>query len=165
MKPTAVYKGEPVSPDSVKFTTDFQGIPIRVDRPRGLMMMGTDKKGVKWSRRYRYDYGYIPKTLGGDGDGLDVFVGPKKTSPHAFWAVQKHDDGSFDEYKVFLGIDNRDEATAVYRQHIPKKLLAGMMSMKVTMMKAMLGHNPDVLLKTAMWTACFTAMTRKTRWA
>ena len=95
MKPTAVYKGEPVSPDSVKFTTDFQGIPIRVDRPRGLMMMGTDKKGVKWSRRYRYDSGYIRKTLGGDGDGLDVFVGPKKTSPHGLWAVQKHEDGSF----------------------------------------------------------------------
>ena len=163
MKPTAVYKGESVSPDSVKFKTEFQGIPIRVDRPRGLMMLGTDGKGKKWSRRYRYDYGYIPKTLGGDGDGLDVFLGPRKKSPHAFWAVQRKDDGSFDEYKVFLGFDNRDEAMAVYRQHIPKKLLAGMMSMKVTMMKAMLGYNPDVLLKTAMWTSFFGTLAGKAR--
>ncbi len=162
--PTAVYKGKPVSPDTVKFRTEFQGIPIRIDRPRGLMMIGTDSKGKKWTRRYKYDYGYIPKTLGGDGDGLDVFLGPLKKSPHAFWAVQRKFDGGFDEYKVFLGFDNRDEAMAVYRQHIPKKLLAGMMTMKVEMMKSMLGITPEVAIKTAMWAGCFAALTRMTKW-
>jgi hypothetical protein len=114
-------------------------------------MFGADDRGKHWSRRYRYDYGHIPKTLGGDNDGLDVFLGPKKTSPHAFWAVQRKPDGSFDEYKVFLGFDNRDEAIAAYRAHIPKALFAGLMTMRVDMMKAMLGKNPERQLKTAMY--------------
>ena len=149
MPTRGIYKGEPASPDTVKFKLDFQGIPVRVDRPRGFIMMGTDSKGKKWARRYKYDYGYIPKTLGGDGDGLDVFIGPKKKAQQVYWAVQRKEDGSFDEYKVFLGFDNRDEAMAAYRAHIPKKLLNGMMTMRVNMMKAMLGINPEESMKTA----------------
>lgn len=139
------YKGEPMSPDSVKFTTEFQGLPIKVDRPRGFIMKGTDSAGKEWKRRYKYDYGYIPKTLGGDGDGLDVFIGPHKKSKHTFWAIQRKDDGSFDEYKVFLGFENRDQATACYRDHIPKKYLKGLVTIHIEMMKAMLGKiDPNV---------------------
>jgi hypothetical protein len=148
--PTGLYKGKPASTDSTKFKLDFQGIPISVDRPRGFVMMGRDEKGKPWSRRYRYDYGHIPRTLGGDHDGLDVFIGPKKKSEHAFWAIQRKPDGTFDEYKVFLGFDNRDEAIAAYRAHIPKKLFSGLMTMKVEMMKAMLGKNPQQHIKVAM---------------
>jgi hypothetical protein len=146
-----IYKGEPSPTDSVKFKVDFQGLPIQVERPRGFVMMGVDAKGKPWSRRYKYDYGHIPRTLGGDNDGLDVFLGPKKSSQHAFWAVQRKPDGSFDEYKVFLGFDNRDEAIAAYRAHIPKSLFAGMMTMRVDMMHAMLGKNPERQLKTAAY--------------
>ena len=97
------YKGKPASPDTVKFTRDFQGIPVRVDRPRGFIMTGVDSKGEPWKRRYKHDYGYIPRTLGGDGDGLDVFIGPDRGAKHAYWAVQRKPNGVFDEYKVFLG--------------------------------------------------------------
>lgn len=154
MKKTAatrgLYHGKPSGTDTVKFKRDYQGISINIERPRGFVMLGTDRRtGKPWSRRYRYDYGHIPKTLGGDGDGLDVFIGPQKKAEHAYWAVQRKDDGSFDEYKVFLGFDSRDEAAAVYRRHIPKKLLAGLVTMRVEMMKAMLGKNPAQHLKTA----------------
>ncbi len=143
------YQGKPTNPDTVKFKTEFQGIPIHVDRPRGFIMKGTDKAGKPWARRYKYDYGFIPKTLGGDGDGLDVFLGPKKNAPLAFWAVQRKDDGSFDEYKVFLGFEDRDAATAVYRAHIPKKYFKGIVTMKVEMMKSMLGQKPEEKMKRA----------------
>lgn len=138
-KPKGMYKGRPSDPATVKKKIEFQGMPIHLDRPKGFIMMGKDSKGNDWARRYKYDYGFIPKTLGGDGDGLDVFIGPKKKAPLAFWVVQRKDDGSFDEYKVFLGFDNRDEALAAYRAHIPKKYFNGMLTMKVEMMKAMLG--------------------------
>ena len=145
--PRGVYKGQPASPDSVKKLVDFQGITIRVDRPRGFRMMGKDKKGNAWVRRYRYDYGYIPRTKGGDGEGLDVFIGPNKKAPEAFWAVQVKSDGKFDEYKVFLGFPDRDAAIAAYRQHIPKKLMRGMVTMRLEMMKAMLNVDSNGLIK------------------
>lgn len=149
-KPSGFYKGEPVSPSTVKFKTEFQGIPINVDRPKGFIMRGTDAKGTDWARRYKYDYGFIPKTLGGDGDGLDVFIGPDKKTEYAYWAIQRKDDGSFDEYKVFLGFPDRDAAISAYRQHIPKKYFKGIITMKLEMMKAMLGKvNPDEQMKRA----------------
>jgi len=157
--PEGFYKGEKTSPDTVKFKTEFQDIPISVDRPRGFIMKGTDSKGQAWSRRYKYDYGFIPKTLGGDEDGLDVFIGPDKKHPYAYWAVQRHDDGSFDEYKVFLGFPDRDAAVAAYRQHIPKKYFKGIITMKVEMMKAMLGKvNPDEKMKRASVSGFFDEM-------
>lgn len=148
--PSGFYKGEPTPVNTVKFKTEFSGIPINVDRPKGFIMRGTDAQGRDWARRYKYDYGFIPKTLGGDGDGLDVFIGPNKSSTDAFWAIQRKDDGSFDEYKVFLGFNNRDEAISAYRQHIPKKYFKGIITMKVEMMKAMLGKvDPDHQIKRA----------------
>jgi len=141
------YKGKPASPDSVKFETDFQGLKVKVDRPKGFIMFGTDHSGAKWRRTYKVDYGFIPKTLGGDSDGLDVFIGPSKKAANAFWVVQRKPDGSFDEYKIFLGFDNRDEAIACYRAHIPKKFFGRMMSMTVEMMKAMLGDEPQESVK------------------
>ena len=144
------YKGQPSDPDTVKKKTEYMGIPIHIDRPKGFIMMGTDKDGNDWSRRYKYDYGYIPDTLGGDGDGVDVFLGPEKNAHDAYWAVQKKPDGSFDEYKVFLGFANRESAMAAYRDHIPKKLLNGIVTMKVEMMKAMLGKvEPEHQIKKA----------------
>ena len=157
------YKGKPASPDTVKFVVDFQGIKIKVDRPKGFIMIGKDDKGQEWKRQYKVDYGFIPKTLGGDDDGLDVFIGPNKDSKQAFWAVQRKDDGSFDEYKLFVGYDNRDEAIATYRAHIPKKYFGRMITTTVDMMKAMLGVNPEEAVsnvKTAYWSG-FTSEFRK----
>lgn len=153
----SIYQGKPCSSDGVKKTIEFQGIPIHLDRPKGLVMNGTDKQGKPWSRTYLYDYGFIPKTLGGDGDGLDVFIGPNKDATETYWAIQNKDDGSFDEYKVFMGFTSRDAATGAFRDHIPVKLLAGMVSMRLDMMKAMLGMNPDgAFAKAAMRSVSFT---------
>lgn len=158
MAHSGVYQGKPCSADSVKKKVDFQGIQVCIDRPRGFVMEGVDEKGAPWSRVYQYDYGFIPKTLGGDDDGLDVFIGPDKTSEHAYWAVQNKPDGSFDEYKVFLGFANRDAAAAAYREHIPKKFLAGLVTLKVDMMRSMLGISPQGQVKTAMFISCLDEM-------
>lgn len=148
--PKGYYKGQPSDPEGVKFHVNFQGIDVLVERPKGFIMVGQDAKGVNWARRYKLDYGHIPKTLGGDGDGLDVFLGPDKKANEAYWAIQRKDDGSFDEYKVFLGFPDRDAAVAAYRQHIPKKYLKGIITLKVQMMRAMLGNSdPEEIMKTA----------------
>lgn len=155
--PTGEYKGRTMSPDSVKGTIEFQGLTIKLDRPKGFVMRGTDRDGKDWERVYKYDYGYIPKTLGGDGDGLDVFIGPDKAADNTYWAVQTKPDGSFDEYKVFLGFKSRDEAIKAYKEHIPAKLLDGVATLSIEMMKAMLGVEPGGLIKktAAMTSASF----------
>lgn len=123
-------------------TTDFQGMKIRIDRPKGYEQTGVGDDGKPWKRTYLYDYGFLPKTKGGDGDGVDVFLGPNKDAHTAFWAVQKDKDGKFDEYKAFLGFPNRAAAKKAYLQHIPEKYLGGVSAMSVQMMKALLGYEP-----------------------
>lgn len=128
---------------------NFQGFDVRLDRPKGTVQKGTDKNGKPWERVYKVDYGYIPDTAGGDGDELDVFLGPDKNSSTAYWMIQKKDDGSFDEYKVVLGAKTKSDAVKIYTDHIPKKFLKSTASISVSMMKAMLGRMPQV--KMAMY--------------
>jgi hypothetical protein len=144
---------EPADPNTVKFEKDFQGLKIKVDRPKGFVMSGKDPEGKAWTRTYKYDYGYIPKTLGGDKDGLDVYLGPNKDAKDAYWVVQTKPDGAFDEYKVFLGFDSEEAAVAAYKAHTPAKLFHSVSAMSVEMMKALLGDkNPqEDLEKKAMW--------------
>lgn len=124
-------------------TRVFEGMKVRVDRPKGFVQKGTGADGKPWERTYLYDYGYLPKTKGGDGEGLDVFLGPDEdAADDAHWVIQRKPDGSFDEYKVFLGFKNRAAAKKAYLEHIPKKFYGGMISMNVQMMRAMLGHEP-----------------------
>lgn len=146
------YNGKAADPDTVKKVVDFQGLEIKLDRPKGFVMYGRDSKGKPWRRTYKYDYGFIPQTLGGDNDGLDVFIGPDKDAKDSYWVVQTKPDGSFDEYKVFLGFENEDAAKAAYAQHIPQKLMHEVSAMSIEMMKAMLGvTNPQESVKSAMW--------------
>ncbi len=139
---TGEYKGQPSNPDTVKEKREFQGLPIHIDRPKGFKMRGVDDKGKPWERVYKVDYGFIPKTEGGDGDGLDVFLGPDKKADEAYWVAMTKPSGGFDEYKVFLGFPNRESAIGCFVEHIPRKLMASVVTMKVDMMKAMLGRVP-----------------------
>ena len=134
-----------MQPDETKVamkTVDFQGMKIRLDRPKGFVQTGKSKTGKPWARTYLFDYGFIPKTKGGDGDGVDVFIGPDKNDQESYWAIQKKDDGSFDEYKVFLGFGSKAAAKKAYTDHIPAKYLKGMVTVRTNMMKAMLGLEP-----------------------
>lgn len=117
----------------------FSGIDIRLDRPKGFVQKGKDAKGRPWSRVYKVDYGYIPKTQGGDGEGIDVFIGPDPSADEAYWINQHKEDGTFDEWKVVLGANSKKEAARIYLDHIPSKYMGTITTMKLPMMKAMLG--------------------------
>lgn len=129
-------------------TVTFQGLKVRIDRPKGFVQEGKDESGKPWKRVYKYDYGFLPKTKGGDGDGVDVFLGPGQDAHESYWAIQRKNDGSFDEYKVFLGWKSKAEAKKVYGDHIPMRYFGGMVAMPIGMMKAMLGIEPVEKLAT-----------------
>lgn len=119
----------------------YQGVPIVIDRPVGFVQEGSGPAGP-WTRTYRNDYGYIPSTLGGDGEELDVFVLGNAAASNVYWCVQTRDDGRFDEYKVILGANSEDEARACYTAHIPEKYLASIYVTTVDMLRALLGLEP-----------------------
>lgn len=122
--------------------TDYQGIPITIDRPKGYIQHGRDAQGQPWEREYKVDYGYIPRTKGGDGEGVDVFLGPKPESDTAFWIAQKKADGSFDEYKVMLGFGSPEEARTTYLDHVPETYFGEMFPVGIEQMKALLNKEP-----------------------
>jgi GNAT superfamily N-acetyltransferase len=150
---SGTYNGKFSDPESVKFTRDFQGLTVKVDRPKGFIMSGKSPEGKDWTRTYQYDYGFIPDTLGGDGDGIDVYLGPDKEAKTAYWVVQHKPDGGFDEYKVFLGFEDEDAAKQAYKQHAPAELMGDVSAMSIEMMKAMLGKEDpqETIEKTSMW--------------
>lgn len=121
----------------------FQGLTVTIDRPKGFVQKGKDADGQTWERTYKFDYGFLPKTEGGDGEDLDVFLGPEPYNPMAYWVVQKKNDGSFDEYKVFLGFKSAADAKKAYADHIPMKHFVRMFDAPVAMIRSLLGKQPD----------------------
>ena len=98
--------------------TKFQGLPIAVENKAGSTRQGTDADGTPWKTRMRFDYGYIESTEGADGDGVDVYIGPKKDAGSAFVVHQKNPEtGEYDEDKVMLGFSNKKEAKEAFEAH------------------------------------------------
>lgn len=89
----------------------FQGLPISIENRKGTIRRGKD-----WQVRVPYDYGYIKRTEGADGDHVDVCIGPDGQSGHVFVVDQKdHRTGKFDEHKVMLGYRDQGAAEIAYR--------------------------------------------------
>jgi hypothetical protein len=125
--------------DKVFKTVRFHGIPIAVDRPTGFVQKGKSKDGKSWERTYKNDYGFIEGTRGGDKEELDVFIGPDSESRDVYWATQLKDDGSFDEYKLIVGVSSVGEARRIYLDHIPGKYLDKIEKMDVAKLHSLLG--------------------------
>lgn len=121
---------------------DFQGVPVQIDRPAGTVQQGTADDGTAWTRTYKLDYGYIEGLGGGDGDSLDVFVGPDLSAPVVYVCEQTHPDGSFDELKAMVGFADEAAARSAYADHIPVKLLSAVHTMPVQILQALAGARP-----------------------
>jgi hypothetical protein len=128
-------------------TVDFQGISVRIDRPAGFVQRGRDERGTAWERTYKVDYGYIPRTRGGDGEGVDVYLGPDKDAELAFWISQLKGDGAFDEYKLMLGFADQRSAKTMWAEHVPARLYGGMATTPIGIVKALLGIEGEPLAK------------------
>lgn len=146
----ATRKDDTAIEKKVHKTVAMHDIPIKIDRPKGFVQHGKDAAGAAWTRTYQNDYGYVPKTMGGDGDQLDVFVGPDPAATDTYWITQLRDDPkaeggkAFDEFKVMMGFGCAKDAKAAYLAHVPAKHFGGMATMPVEQMKALLGKDPRV---------------------
>ncbi len=118
------------------------GVPLLIDRPKGFIQRGTGSDGTSWERQYKVDYGFIEGTEGGDGEGLDVFVGDDDAAEVAFFITQQDDAGDFDELKVMLGFSDPDTAKATYFAHVPRKYFLSISEVSLDAIKALLGIAP-----------------------
>lgn len=105
---------------SIIETKRIHGLDVIIETPKGAI-----RRGLGWEAVLESDYGYIrmPRAGGGisgktgaDGDQLDCFVGPNPTSP-AVWVIDQRDPvtKAFDEHKVLINFDSREQALAAYR--------------------------------------------------
>lgn len=90
---------------------------ITIENPAGSVRKGVDADGKEWSTTMANTYGYIKGTEGVDGDHIDVFLHTDMDQwdgRKAFVVDQTNTDGSFDEHKVMLGFNDKDEAMSAY---------------------------------------------------
>lgn len=99
---------------------NFQGLPISIEQKAGSVRHWYDEAADEHgTTTMRIPYGYVTGTLGLDGDAVDVFVGPAKTSSKVFVITQmtRPEFKKIDEQKVMLGFDSPEKAKEAYLQH------------------------------------------------
>ena len=90
---------------------------VTIENPKGSVRRGVDADGKKWETTMTHTYGYIRGTTGVDGDHIDVYISSDVDDwdgRKAFVVDQYNPDGSFDEHKVMLGFNDRDDAFSAY---------------------------------------------------
>ncbi|MFQ1995679.1 LPD38 domain-containing protein [Aeromonas veronii] len=99
----------------------LQGLDIALENPRGSTRSGTDQDGKAWQSTMAHDYGYIKRTMGADGDHVDVFIGEQPDS-ETVYVVDQVDPktGKFDEHKVMMGFTDEQAAQAGYLANYEK---------------------------------------------
>ncbi|MDM5134081.1 hypothetical protein OB953_00450 [Aeromonas salmonicida] len=99
----------------------LQGLDIALENPKGSTRSGTDQDGKAWQSTMAHDYGYIKRTLGADGDHVDVFIGDQ-TDSETVYVVDQVDPktGKFDEHKVMMGFADEQAARAGYLANYEK---------------------------------------------
>lgn len=96
---------------------------ITIENPAGSVRKGIDANGKEWSNTMANTYGYIKGTEGVDGDHIDVFLHSDMdqwNGRKVFVVDQTNRDGSFDEHKVMLGFNDKDEAMTAYLANYDK---------------------------------------------
>lgn len=92
----------------------FNGFKITIENAKGSKRYWKDEKGNTGFNEMKNHYGYFSKSLGHDGDHVDVFLGDNQESDNIYVVDQNKKDGTFDESKVMLGFNSKKEAKEAY---------------------------------------------------
>lgn len=101
----------------------IKGMGISIETPKGSYRKGIDKNGKEWKVKLNNHYGYFRNTSGNgkDGDAVDVFIGPNPEGFERVYVIdQNTKEGDFDESKVMLGFDSKEDAKKAYLSNYSK---------------------------------------------
>ena len=93
----------------------IKGMQISIENPKGSKRYYVED-GVEKFNVINNHYGYFTKSLGKDGDAVDVFLGPNIENFERVYCIDQNKKGSneFDETKVMLGFNSKEEAKEAY---------------------------------------------------
>lgn len=94
---------------------EIQGLDISVENEAGSQRSGVAPDGTRWTATLPTHYGYARRTIGADGEHVDIYIGPNPNSDRV-WIIDQahHDSGGFDEHKAFVGYDRWADAQSDY---------------------------------------------------
>jgi hypothetical protein len=103
----------------VKQRYKFAGLDIAVENPAGSIRLWQDPEGKQGATRMVCDYGFIDGVLSGDGEELDVYIGPDPEAREVYVVHQLMAPAyrSHDEDKVMLGFISLEAARACFLAH------------------------------------------------
>lgn len=95
----------------------WRGLTVRVENPAGTWRHWAGGKTLM-----RFDYGYFEDTIGADGEGVDVYLGPDLETAGNVYIVRQRRRGQeeaskwarYDEDKVMAGFKSEAAARAAY---------------------------------------------------
>lgn len=94
---------------------NVQGLNIAIETPKGAERSGVAPNGEPWSVEMPAHYGYVKRTVGGDGENVDVYLGDNPESKTVAVVDQiDPETGEFDEHKAFVGFDRPDDVLGAY---------------------------------------------------
>lgn len=116
----------------------FAGMKVVIENPKGSVRKGIGKDGKPWETTMAADYGYFPRHTGGDGEGLDCYLGDNENYDDVHIVHQNDAEGKWDEDKVMAGYNSPNAAKLAYLAHIPADRFRSMTTMPTERFKAML---------------------------
>lgn len=106
-----------------KRRVSWAGLEIAIENP-----VGTVREGRGWRTKMQNAYGYICRSEGVDGDGVDVYLGPNMDGCAMVYVVHQRRAGdwkAYDEDKCMLGFDSEADARAAYLKHYDDERFLG----------------------------------------
>lgn len=93
----------------------WNGLNIAIETEAGQKRTGIAPDGKPWSVEMPVPYGYIKRTTGADGDGVDVYMGHDPSSKTVYVIDQiDPSSGGHDEHKVMAGFPDPESAEVAY---------------------------------------------------
>jgi hypothetical protein len=95
----------------------WRGLTIAIENPAGSVRRGTNRHGISWEIRMRFDYGEVLGSMGVDGDPVDIYLGPHLADAPMVYVVHQrrvNDWANYDEDKVMAGFLTEDEAKQAF---------------------------------------------------
>jgi DNA-directed RNA polymerase beta subunit len=105
---------------AVKRQKTIKGLCFKLELEPGDVRSGTSPEGKKWEKKMSLAYGHIPKTVGDDGETVDIYLKEDGVFDHVYVVRQKKRDGSHDEDKCMVGFDSKEAAKDAYEKHGPE---------------------------------------------